>query len=531
MTQWISGSLSLRGLFWGEGACLILGILCQFALKKDLYSKVDRWISRRFMLLLGSFCLFYFALATAAKYSQLKTGGLNGQDFWLFVDLLEQGKKGAFFLTRFAPQSLGWEQHGIIHPMLTWALGIPFAAVIGSTWTALMFGPACFALTAFCIGLIARRTRGGFSALLLAQAFLASSQVGKVLMYEVHPEAMYPLLTLLGLELAGFSSSPQKYKSRALLISTVLLWTWIKEDSFLVIGPWCLLAVVKSFQTKENWQKTIPFVGSFLFAFLFQIYAVRQWSGGGWGPSIWEGQPVNTQVRLNFFGEHTWTGVQDMAAISQSLLHQNGGFFGVGVKFFRFICSKPFLSLLVIAPFLALNGIFWGSLFPLAFVYSFLEGPNHLWNYYSAPFLGVFWFWVIRSRPHFRYEVWVFLVTSFLSGSSAQIFFPSEEARETQRLVRAFLPCLEGQGIVQGHLVSEVPLEKIWTDRIPKNETEWSRVQFVLISPQVNRFGMSREESHQLAEDLSLNQKWVELDPQCKPSKNLNLAVRLFKKI
>ena len=126
-----------------------LGRLTSFATK--YYTKI-----------LLALCGGFFFLAVLGKYSQLWTLTLNAQDFfWLFTDILEHGKRGAFFLTRFAPQSQGPVQHGVVHPMLTWGLFSLPAWLMGSTWTALLFNPLALAGAGFLVALLSRKRWGG----------------------------------------------------------------------------------------------------------------------------------------------------------------------------------------------------------------------------------------------------------------------------------------------------------------------------------------------------------------------------------
>ena len=273
-----------------------------------------------FYSLLVGLTLIYFGFALLAKYSQYRSLALHGQDFWLFVDLLEQLKKGGVFLTRFAPQSLGFVQHGSVHPMFSWAALLPLVWIFGSITTALIFNPLMLAAAAWMIGVLAYRRagsrpdhhrsnhrfnprsnqrsnhhRGGATALLLAAAFLASTQVGKVLMYDVHPEAAYPFLTLLVLWALGLDGS-KRVRWKTLVVST-LLCAGIKEDSFLILLPWVAWALW-TFRAPTRHRQSTQFYAALVCGILvvgvalLQMFAVNQWSNGAWGPKIWEGQSV-----------------------------------------------------------------------------------------------------------------------------------------------------------------------------------------------------------------------------------------------
>ena len=183
---------------------------------------------------LSVLCMSFLALALGAKYSQLHSMQLNGQDFWLFVDMLDQMSRGGFMLTRFAPQTIGWVQHGVVHPYFSFTLLLPLTWMIGPLHTCLWFGPLSIAGAGALLGLLARPRWGNTPAVLITAAFLTSSLVGRIVMYDVHPEALYPFATFAWAWAAGWGDG--KLRPKRLLLATALLMG-IKTDSFLVFFP------------------------------------------------------------------------------------------------------------------------------------------------------------------------------------------------------------------------------------------------------------------------------------------------------
>ncbi len=219
--------LQLRWLLWTLGAALLAHIVITYARKRRPPSLPSPNANAR-----RASAAIFFILAALAKWTQLKAGGMNAQDFWLFEDMLRHMAQGGFFLTRFAPQSVQVIQHGIVHPMLSFALLAPFAKILGATATAILFEPAVFALAALSLGRLAAKRWGEGPALWLALSFLLSTQVGRIMMYDVHPEAAYPLAVFLWAE-AITSKKPHAW----LVAAASCFLAGIKEDAVLVLPP------------------------------------------------------------------------------------------------------------------------------------------------------------------------------------------------------------------------------------------------------------------------------------------------------
>jgi hypothetical protein len=478
--------------------------------------------NRRYFKILFGLCSGFFFLGILGKYSQLWTLNLNAQDFWLFTDILEQSKKGAFFLTRFAPQSIGYVQHGSVHPMLTWGLLTLPAWILGSTWTSLIFNPLVLAAAGWMVGILSRKQWGNLYSLFFSAAFLASTQVGKILNYDVHPESAYPLLIFVWFWSLGLAETTQAGTPRVRwlsLLASTLLCMGTKEDSFLILGPWIVWGL---FVFRSNQRRAVAVSGCLALAItIFQSVAVQNWVSGVWGPLNWKGTAVINQASVQAFGGIHWSGLHDIFQIANSLLASQGGFWGAWVKVWKFLFSQPWLSLIILVPWVVGSLQFWWFMLPLVIIHSLIEGPNHLWNYYSASFLGSLWICGISVRVgvqsktlRFRPQ-WAVLAALILGSSSIQFFIPSDGVREIRAQVQTLLPCIGNNGLVASHLIGLVPLEKIWTDRIPASVSKGSNIDYVLFSPKLNLFAMSAIESTKLYERLSSAESGFELARNC----------------
>lgn len=491
------------------------------------------------LLLIGSFLI----VATVAKHSQLHALALNAEDFWLFEDMLAQMREGGFFITRYAPQALGWVQHGAVHPMLSWTLVLPLSLITGSTLAALLFGPLVFSGAAWALASIAKPRWGAVSALAIAAAFLASSQVGRILMYDVHPEAAYPLGVLLWAWAAGWGD--RKIRGPVLLLAT-LFTAGIKEDSFAVMIPmigataWMygLLRLPKRALPAnvialkpETPQPSLPthllgwLCASAVLALavtFLQFYLVHQFSSGALGPSTWKGAPVAIPRGAELMRGHHWDSPSSAVALMGEIISQKGGFLAALLSLPKFLLSRPWLSLLLVAPWVALSWGFWISVLPLAVIYSVLDDPGKFINYYSAPVLGAFWLAAISSTPNpFKKTsvlLWLLSLSLVLGSSGIDFYQSTDFTRQTRDEALALASCIPAQrrGMVTGPFISLVPAEKIYTDRVPPGEVLES-LDFYLFSTQIPSFEVGPAASNVLFTRLSKNPKWVRIGKNCQP--------------
>jgi hypothetical protein len=554
--QLISWTLNFRWVLWAVGGLIL--IVFGYSRQKKIKIDYQGIAEAHFTQILSIICGLFLLSGIAAKYFQYWTMGLHGQDFWLFVDLLEQAKKGAFFLTRFAPQGLGYVQHGTVHPMFSWAALIPFSFVLGSVHTSLLFNPVVLTLGGWMLALLAKKKWSSLSALALCGAFLFSTQVGKILMYETHPEAAYPVLLFLWLWSLGLDhplknrmnhmmnrmKNHKKLREDSVpvrwipLILSILLGAGLKEDSVFVFGPWLVWG---AFQLRGVQRKAI--VTSFIlsgFVWSLQVFAVKNWLVGNWGFSVWQNYPVVVGASAGGLQGTHWSGIQDGFQILSHLASQKGGWGSLLSEFAKFWVSKPWLSLLILAPWVLLQSQFWLIILPLSIVYSFLDGPRTLVNYYSAPFLGSFWFcsfqdfsfkwnwlgrwnwsskWLSKNKGEStKYFALISLLAALLlGGSSAKISWPSAEAWKIKEEAQLYQHCLKRNGIVQSHLLAWVPLDVVWTDRVPRNESHWAHVDFAFFSPNLSRYEMSESDSIGMYQTLSQNPEWVRVGVDCQP--------------
>jgi hypothetical protein len=486
-----------------------------------LESRAETHWRAALLLLCGSFCL----IAYLAKLSQLNALALNSEDFWLFEDMLAQMMRGGFFLTRFAPQAIGWVQHGAVHPMLSWTLALPLAWLLGPVTAALLFGPIVMAGAGAMLALITRPRWGALGALLAATAFLASNQVGRVLMYDVHPEAAYPLFVLLWAWAAGWGD--QKIRPAALCLATVLL-AGVKEDSFVVLPPLLLATALFVPARPRKWLAASAVLCAGVCA--FQFYAVHQWTSGAWGPGQWEGLPVVLPHGAELMRNRHWDTPSSAAGLLGDIVQQKGGVLGVLEAWIRFVFSRPWLSLLISAPWVIIQPAFWVSVLPLTGVYALLEDPGKFINYYSAPVLGAFWLAAVTPRQRKpSYLLWLLCASLVLGGAGVTYSLSTRRLKEAQREVRDLISCLppHGSGMVSGRFLGLVPHDRVITDRVPFEKLD--SVDFYLFSTRFPSYEVPPATAAKLLDRLKQDSHWVRIGKGCQPvSETMDSAVLLF---
>ena len=515
----------LRWVLWIAGVLLFFKALLKirwFATPFGLISEVFSILSNRndfhqsetalkaqFRRTLKWTCFVFFLTSLAAKFSQWNALQLNSQDFWLFVDLLEQMKKGGFFITRFAPQALGYVQHGSVHPTFSWVILLPFAYLVGSVTACLLFNPVCLAVAGWFLGLLAEERMSKREAWLMTCAFLCSTQVGRVMMYDVHPEVAYPLLTFL---FCFCLRNLARY--RLSFIGIVLLFSGLKEDSFLILIP----LLISSYVTASRLDKRILFMAGVasVSVWMFQMWSIKMWVSGEWGSEFWNGKTVFFKGGASIFQGKHWSGILESFQILKDLVGVRGGALGLTLGLIRFLSSRAWLSLIIFAPWVTYRKRFFFRVGPLLVAYSLLDGPNRLWTYYSAIFLGVFWISaidLIPSFPQLRSACVSFcLGASLLCGSQGlEFYFPKSSLDELKTRVNLALPLLRGEGVVSPSLLSLVPLQSVYSDRFPIRSEDWDQAQFVLFAEKLPRFEMNEDEINRAKLYLRLNPRvWNE---------------------
>jgi len=510
----LSWIFHVRWIFWGLAPLTLLLPRASFREFSERHYKA------LLAVVVGSFALLF----AAAKESQLHALALNSQDFWLFEDMLEQMKKGAFLVTRFAPQGIGWVQHGGVHATLTWIWNLPFAYILSPLQVSILFEPVSFALSATLLASIVRRRWNAPAAIILASAFLMSSQVGKCLMYDVHPEADYPFFVFLWAWAIDFGASPfgaslkDEKSSRVLwipMIIAVLGGLGIKEDAFLVFFPLILWIAFKG----QPWQKK-PALLSFALAvgtYAFQIFALGHWASGAWGPSTWNSQPVILPAGPQVLHGLHFNSVSNSIQILSSLVADHGGWFGAIGSCFKFLISRPWLSLLVLAPWVVFQYGFWVTILPLCAAFSLLPFAATLPLYHSAIFLGTFWLWAALSVRTWSKLRWILFAVLIFGAGGPEFYFSNFRAREIKTETTRALAALQGQlsdpaqGLVSSTLISLTPRDMIFTDRIPDQEKP--SIQFALLTPLLDNYEMSHEAAQQEIERFKQNSNWTQLEP------------------
>jgi hypothetical protein len=553
-----------RWLYWGVAALLLVNFFHPGLAR--VRSRLARSLENHFLLWLGSLCALFFTIGLAAKVSQLWTLQLHGMDFWLFEDMTAQLLKGGAMLTRFAPQSAGFVQHGAVHGMLSWFLTAPLAVLLewvgGSLASSLVYGPLVLAGAAFFLGLFLREqlkgstveTSGAVAAFGIAAAFLVSTQVGHILMYDVHPESAYPLAVFL------WAWALQRDRPWLLFVATAF-GMGIKEDSFLVFFPLTLwMTVIRSGRAR------MMALGSFLLAlvlFVLQMKSIGAWAAGKWGPVVWEGQKVFIPQGPDLLKGVRWSSLKDIWQVLQLLVGQDGGWQGALTRAGRFLVSRPWLSLLVFCPGLLLQLRFWLLLGPLALAYSQLGRASLLNIYYSAPFLGTFWllasdqtgmfgasrmiswFKSVMNRKFRAWNwawsrswngagnwsfLWLCLSPLVLGSGSPELHFPSSQVFALKNAVHSKWECLEARlsvlgatGVVGGNILAWVPRDRVFSQRLPQADSSgWEAVSFVLLSTSA----LPDEWSVHALEDWSVRSKALGFVEACvSPDSDFELKV------
>lgn len=531
----IEWTFHLRWILWAAGVLLCLAYLPIPKIRRIRLAIADplrALLERRFHVSLAFLCIAFVLLAWAGKYSQLLTFQLNALDFWLFEDMIRNMSEGGFFITRFAPQTAGFVQHGAVHGTFTWATTLPLSWILGPTQAALLYGPLALGLGAWFFGLLCAPQLGRPGGFIAAAAFLVSTQVGKVLNYDVHPEIAYPLFTFLWAWSLGLGDGRVRWLG---LILATVGGIGIKEDSFLVFFPWILWGIWK-YPGRQRRASIVSFVLA-LGAFGFQMFAMSRWSSGAWGPSEWQGLPVKIPGGPDLLMGKRWTSLSDAGEIFSLLLASHGGFIGALEKFGRFLISRPWLSLVIFAPWVLAQLRFWLTLAPLAAAYSLLQRASILNIYYAAPFLGSFWVnAMIPSRNGFTsglqksWPVFSLAAALLLGDGAIEIHVPSREAKELRNEVTQLIPCIEqagGRGLVQGHLLGLVPRERVLTERIPQDPAMFAKMTFVLVTPEVGSYEMPREASRAFTRTLQ-ESGWKDSAERCESRPGS--IIRLFLK-
>ena len=499
----------------------VLGLALLF-FRFSMRLRAEQAIERNFAKWTWALGGVYFGVAAIAKWSQFRALVLNSQDFWLFEDMLKQMGQGAPFLTRFAPQALGFVQHGVIHPTFILYFALPWAAILGSTGTALLFGPGVLAAAGVTLAFLARARWGAVAAWCLGAAFLFSSQAGKILTYDVHPEAAYPLL-ILGAAwiLSSTEDLPRRRRLAGVTALVFFAGMSIKEDAFLVFGPLALWYGGRHRFKNFAWVPALAVV----LGLAFQFHAISQWKNHLWGPELWAGQPIVVPVGADFLKGMAWDSMRSVFRALQLMIASQGGVGGASSAILHFFLSRPFLSLVLWVPWVVRFPGFWFCIAPLALAHAILGGLRaSLILYYSAPFLGVFVFWALRERkPSNNKALWALGVSLFVGSGGPEIYFRSPLASELAQGVAKLEPCLlskSGNALFQNGIVTTpflglVSRDSVATDRVPSdNSPFWNRVDHVLFAPDWPRWETSAQDLERLRLRVTRGSEWIRMEAE-----------------
>jgi len=450
--------------------------------------------------------LLFFIIAFLAKWSQLRTGKLHNMDFWLFVDLLEQASNGGFWLTRFAPQEIGWVQHGAVHTFAVLFTLLPAVKLLGAKWVALAMNPFAISLAGVALASLAKPYWGGRIALLFQFSFYALGANGKTLMYETHPEAFYPLLVFC-------SALAVRINQTWLIFLAVFLLYSLKMD---ILGFGAPLAVWLASTGRSK--KTIIFAATA--GLTLQIVSLRNFSLGSMGPSLWDGATI-------FLPQTSGGGLSNSLSLDtlRGLYFRMSTALGGSVEI---LTGFPFLE--IIAP------VFWLvfsvpallSFLGLSIIYGMVPGAIPLWNYYSAPWVGVSWAIAIHGLPkklepyRRRIVIWTLLVSGLIHSGSPKIYleglFESDSKTSRRLALKRAVQCIPSShksGMISPGLTEplwETLKERLITDRWSGTTPLPKGMDFIILEKGVARYAFSKADSLRIEKTME-SEAWLQTYP------------------
>ncbi len=487
------------------------------------------WLELRPRTCFAVFALAYFGIALVGKYLQLIGNELHGQDFWLFVDALNSAAGGGAWLTRFAPQGIGWVQHGAVHAFLPLFFFVPLVWVLGAKWTALLINPFALSLAGYFLALLARPRSGVMGALAWMLGFYALSANGKTLMYEAHPESLYPLLffaVLLSLQ------SPQG-RSRFLLPALACLFS-LKLDALGLMLPVAMLCRAAG----ESWCRIAL---GMLLGLSSQWLALKGFAQGWLGPHQWAGDspviPSAGGLGISLAG-----GISMLATLTEWA----GRVWDQLLITLRFLISRPLLSLVVPFFWVSREPQWWIGALGLGFLYSWVPGSMPLWNYYSAIWVALIFGVAVNLYARKEWLVAMVLLSCILGGGSprwrferADTFQVRSETESEAKLAVACLRSLQGLSPVKG-VVGPGLLGAFWDQGRELILTErWRGLdsrrgaapRFIILERGVDRYLMAAREVETIEAELRKSPGWVEMGASCSPGAMKRVTLWILRKI
>jgi len=206
----------------------------------------------------------------------------------------------------------------------------------------LLFGPLAFAFAGAGLATFCRPRWGAFGALGFATAFLGSSQVGRILMYDVHPEALYPAMVFFWACAAGMGDG--KLRPVLLLVATIGLMG-IKKTRSGVTSLDRDRAFTRP-QASSLSHQPDPQCFFALAMTALQLHAVKQWSSGAWGPHQWQGSTVILPSGAELMRGRHWDSLTSALSAAREIIDLQGGWSGAAGRFFRFssLTTCPFIA-------------------------------------------------------------------------------------------------------------------------------------------------------------------------------------------
>ena len=100
-------------------------------------------------------------------------------------------------------------------------------------------------------------------------------------------------------------------------------------------------------------------------------------------------------------------------------------------------------------------------------------------------------------------QTWVLLAALLIGSQSMSFYWPSQQILNLIQEAQDLRGCLNGKGLVASHLIGQVPSDHIWSDRVPRTDAQWEKLDFVFFSPRVERYELNLREAARLFEKLS----------------------------
>ena len=491
------------------------------AILSHLWQRFLKYSENHFYRNLLGLVGIYFSLACVAKFLQLYTLQLNALDFWLHEDILRNlADQGAGLLTRFAPHGFGFTQHGAIHPSLIFYFIAPFAWIFSATWTALCFNPLVLSLAAGLVALLAQPAWGKGQALLLAFAFMISSPVNGTLMYDMHPEAAYPLFVFLWAY--GLNSQGPR---RACFWIGLLGGLTIKEDGFLVFLPLsAALAMSKGLRHRDVLWTAL----SAVVATSIDLFLIHEWKTGALGPQIFFDQNVTVPQGTPWFHGHQVDSLSSFQTILAELFKKHGGALGAMKAIASFFISRPWLSLLILFPWILRRKELAILTLPLGAIYALIGGgASQLFLYYPMPLFACLWL-LCLDWPRFNTSsattskvFWTAVFCLGIDTGGLTFYIPTKELFTLRREAKTLAQCLPDHPtpstLVTTPLLPFVSREMILTSFFPATEIARAPLTAAFFAVDRASYETPKDGLVALKGWLDSSPEWVALDSNCQP--------------